>query len=217
MLLETACSHGSYDYYHLLSGQDLPLKTQAEIHSFFEKQQGHEFIRFYSEKFEAGSRVHFFYPFQDICGRGNSFLTFPLKCIDKIAVKLQIALRLSRNKAVQFQKGSNWFSITDSFARYVVSKKQWVEKTFRFAYCADEVFLQTLLLNSPYINNLYHAAFDNDMHAIMRLIIWEGKGPHVFTIEDRERIEYSDLLFGRKFDVSKDKEIVEFVRQIAAN
>lgn len=217
MLLETACSHGSYDYYHLLSGQDLPLKTQDEIHSFFEKQQSHEFVRFYSEEFEDGSRVRYFYPFQNICGRGNLPLTYPLKCADKVAVKLQKTMRLSRNKDMKFQKGSNWFSITDSFARYVVSKKQWVEKTFRFAYCADEVFLQTLLLNSPYINNLYHTAFDNDMHAIMRLIIWEGKGPHVFTIDDREKIKNTDLLFGRKFDISKDKEIVEFVKLIAAN
>ena len=217
MLLETACSHGSYNYYHLLSGQDLPLKTQDEIHSFFEKQQGREFVRFYSAEFEAGNRVRYFYPFQNICGRGNSLLTYPLKCADKVTVKLQNAMHLSRNEDVKFQKGSNWFSITDFFARYVVSKKSWIEKTFRFSYCADEVFLQTLLINSPYIDNLYHAEFDNDMHAIMRLIIWEGKGQHVFTIEDRERIENTDLLFGRKFDVSKDKEIVEFVKQIAAN
>jgi hypothetical protein len=214
MLLETACLHGTYDYYHLLSGQDLPLKSQDKIHAFFERQQGHEFIRYYSRKFKEENRVRYFYPCQDICGRGNSLFTYPLKCVDKIVVQVQKVIRFSRNKNVKFQKGSQWFSITDSFARYVVERKSWIQRTFRYAYCVDEVFLQTLMINSPYIDKLYHSEFDNDMHAIMRLIIWEGKGPHVFTIDDKFEIENTDLLFGRKFDVAKDKEIVEFVKEI---
>ena len=32
-LLEEALKHGSYEYYHILSGQDLPIKTQDEISS----------------------------------------------------------------------------------------------------------------------------------------------------------------------------------------
>lgn len=211
MLLKTACSHGSYDYYHFLSGQDLPLKTQEEIHSFFEQQQGHEFVQFYSKKFHEENRVQYFYPFQDICGRGDSLFTYPVRCVDKIAVQMQKVIHLSRNKNIKFQKGANWFSITDSFARYVVDKESWIKKTFRFTRCADEVFLQTVLINSPYIDNLYWTEFNSDMHAIMRLIIWEGEGPHVFTIEDKDIIGNTDLLFGRKFDASKDKDIVEFV------
>jgi hypothetical protein len=49
------------------------------------------------------------------------------------------------------------------------------------------------------------------MCAIMRLIIWEGKGFHMFTIEDKNIIGNTDFLFGRKLDVSKDKDTVEFV------
>lgn len=35
-----------YKYYHLLSGSDLPIKSQNYIHEFFEKNFGKEFVAF---------------------------------------------------------------------------------------------------------------------------------------------------------------------------
>lgn len=35
-----AAIKGNYDYYHLISGMDLPIKTQKEIHEFFENNKG---------------------------------------------------------------------------------------------------------------------------------------------------------------------------------
>lgn len=43
-LLRAAQSNGDYDYYHLLSGVDLPLKSQDYIHQFFEEHRGKEFV-----------------------------------------------------------------------------------------------------------------------------------------------------------------------------
>ena len=37
---------GEYQYYHLLSGVDLPLKSNDEIHTFFGKHQGKQFVHF---------------------------------------------------------------------------------------------------------------------------------------------------------------------------
>ena len=42
LLMRTALQHGPYAYYHLLSGNDLPVKTQDEIHNFFRENEGHE-------------------------------------------------------------------------------------------------------------------------------------------------------------------------------
>ena len=39
-LFRTAYEHGSYQYYHKLSGVDLPIKTQDYIHDFFDKHNG---------------------------------------------------------------------------------------------------------------------------------------------------------------------------------
>lgn len=37
---------GHYDYYHLMSGADLPLQSQDVIHTYFERYQGTEFVHF---------------------------------------------------------------------------------------------------------------------------------------------------------------------------
>lgn len=213
ILLDAACKTGLYDYYHLISGQDLPLKSQDEIHNFFRKERGKEFLRFYSEDFGSKSRVQYYWLLQESCGRGNTISTLPFKILQLLLVTVQKVLHVNRGKNIRFQKGSNWFSITDSFARYVLSKKVWIQKTFRFSFCADEIFMQTILFNSPYLEKLYCKNFDNDMHAIMRLIIWERKGPHVFTMSDRELIDKTDMLWGRKFDANTDKTIINYLKE----
>ena len=43
ILFQSAWEHG-YEYYHLISGVDLPIKTQDEIHEFFREHYGKEFI-----------------------------------------------------------------------------------------------------------------------------------------------------------------------------
>ena len=45
-LFKTAYCKGNYSYYHLISGSDLPLKTQDEIHAFFDAHYPTEFIGF---------------------------------------------------------------------------------------------------------------------------------------------------------------------------
>ena len=44
------CSeNGPYAYYHLLSGADLPIKSQDYIHEFFHKNSGKEFVGFWQD------------------------------------------------------------------------------------------------------------------------------------------------------------------------
>jgi len=52
LLLEKATQTNKYAYYHLLSGQDLPIKPQSYIHEFFEKNNGLEYVRFEKESFQ---------------------------------------------------------------------------------------------------------------------------------------------------------------------
>jgi hypothetical protein len=46
-LYQTALKFGPYDYYHLMSGNCLPIKSKHERDSFFEEHEGMEFIGFY--------------------------------------------------------------------------------------------------------------------------------------------------------------------------
>lgn len=205
-LIEEATKNDKYMYYHLISGADLPIKNQKYIHRFFYDNQGCEFVRIQEEEFKYNERISYYYWLQEILGRNKNKFG---KAIRKISLKIQKAIKIKRNPNIEFQKGTNWCSITDDFARYVVSKKKWIKKVFKYTICSDEIFLQTLLINSRFKEKLYHKHFDNDIHSIMRLIDWNRGKPYTFKIEDYEELKSSDMLIARKFQSEVDEKIVK--------
>ena len=207
LLLECATNHRKYNYYHLLSGEDLPIKSQNYIHDFFERNDGMEFVKIEKEIFNYEHRVRYYYLFQEKYGRTPH--AFFVRCFNII----QRILKINRSSSIQFQKGSNWFSITDHFARYVITQKSFISKVFRYTCCCDEVFLQTILINSPFKDKLYHNCFDDCEYMSMRLIDWNKGNPYVWHISDYDELINSNMLFARKFDVLKDCEIIDKLKE----
>jgi core-2/I-Branching enzyme len=208
-LLEMATNNQHYDYYHLLTGQDLPIKSQNYIHEFFSQNRGKEFVRFQSDSFGYLDRVKYYW-FIDSLGRGIK----ERHTLAHEMVRVQRILGVSRVRPeMVFQKGTNRFSITDNLARYVISQKDLIQNSYRHTLCCDEVFLQTLIVNSSFVDNLYWRKFDDDIRSIMRLIRWKNGTPHTFTIEDLDDLMVSEMLFALKFDLDKDDAVVEQVRQ----
>lgn len=212
VLLRLATNTGHYDHYHLLSGQDLPIQKQETIQEFFTSNNDKEFVGFDNDIFEYGDRVYYKYFFQELTGRNGK-----LRKVDNKLLKLQKALNIRRNQDIQFQKGVNWFSITDKFARYVINKEAWIKKTFNRCYCGDEVFLQTVLINSDFINNLYHNKFDDSDISTMRKIDWTRGKPYIFKHSDLVELECSGLMFARKFDCAVDERIVQEIYALYNN
>ena len=212
-LLEKAASK-NYNYYHLLSGADLPIKSQIEIHNFFDFNKGKEFVQFYSNELILSNRkwislYHFLQKFQKVSRFRIINLFF--KNLEKLSLLFQeYVLKVNRlDKGFNFQKGATWFSITDEFAHHIIKNKEWVLKTFKFSQSSDEIFIQTLLVNSDFIKNLYHKEFDNKNIAIMRYIDWNRGFPYVFKSCDFEDLISSPYLFARKFNSSHDKKIID--------
>ena len=206
VLLQTATAHRKYNYYHLLSGQDLPIKANNEIMNFFKKHQGVEFVAFDKETFDCDDRVRYFYPLQEMVGRNRrSFLGR----ISSAMTLFQKIAHLKRNAEIQFQKGPNWFSITDDLARYVIKRKEWIKKVFHDSICCDEIFLQTIVINSMFADRIYqYASTENTEEAAMRLVDWKRGGPYVFKNEDYSELLNSNMIFARKFDCQTDNNIV---------
>lgn len=150
--------------------------------------------------------MKYHYLFQEKLGRADRFSIY--KLMNKTSLVLQRLAGIDRTKGIKFQKGTNWFSITDGFARYVCSRRDYVEKTFRNTVCGDEIFLQTLLHNSDFRKNLYHPQYDNSQEAIMRLIDWNRGNPYVFREADFAEIKSSPMLWARKFDCKIDSNII---------
>lgn len=213
-LLKFATGYGEYAYYHLLSGADLPLKTQDEIHAFFEAEEGKEFIAFdrFKPKDEEIKRVKRYYFFQDVYGRNRkNVFCLLLFALDKISVKIQDLLKLDRFKKlhIELQKGPEWFSITHEMAKIVVEKEAWIKKHFSYTRCCDEVFMQTIVNNSKRKENLYQNGFSKETNACLRKIDWGRGKPYIWTIKEYEELMQSNCLFARKFDPNVNQQIIE--------
>lgn len=212
-LLKHATSAGHYEYYHLLSGMDLPIKTQDYIHEFFETHKGKEFINLWDMKNETLSRFRYFTIFPE---GEREFYT---RIINHIFKGLQMAVGYRINRDVEFKFGSQWFSITDDLARYVVSKEDWLEKVFHRTSTCDEIFLPTLVNVSPFRDRLYvgsSAKSNKDINmSNMRFIDWSRgesvRHPWTFRADDMELLESVDHLWARKFDENVDPVIIDKV------
>ena len=76
---------------------------------------------------------------------------------------------------------------------------------FRHVKIPDEIFMQTMLLNSPLRDNVV----GQDVH----YLDWSHGGAHPKTLgtEDSSRIVESGKLFARKFDVQYDSKVLDML------
>ena len=206
-LLEEAVKK-HYSYYHLMSGMDLPLKPQKEIHEIFDKSNNIEYIHFDAP--EIDSEVY------KRVSKYNFFASKSKKIWEKIAYHLIMALQfkvdLGKKYGLTFQKGANWFSITDELVQYVIDNKNLIEKVFKHTRCADEVFLQTLVVNSKFKNHISPNNFCDNYESILYCIDWKRGYPYVYRDDDYDELIGSNMCFARKFDINVDAKIVEKIK-----
>lgn len=214
-LFETAHNIEKYSYYHLLSGVDLPIKTQDEIHAFFDSINGKEVVGFakgenVEKDIEFKTRYYHFFcnwiknPVWVKKIVGKTFLKFfPL---------FQRFVGISRHKNYKFSKGTNWVSITDNLVQHLIAHKSEILNRFRYTYCADELFIPSEIYNSNFRDNIY--AYDlPEFDGCKRLIDWNRGNPYVWKMSDLEELLSSDKLFARKFS-SKEMSIVKALEKI---
>ena len=212
LLLKTAID-GRYNYYHMLSGADLPLKTQDYIHNFFDVNHGKEFIHFCNEEDNKRfrERYRYFYFLQEFIGRPSDNFKYKISSfIQRCCVKLQKIFGVDRleNNEFKYIAGANWFSITHNLSTYIVENEQLIDKLFYKTLCPDESFLQTIVYNSKFYVKCYHKEFDGDYKSVMRYIDWRRGNPYVFRDSDYEDLIDSNFLFARKFDLTVDEKVI---------
>lgn len=199
-ILKESTSHSKYDYYHLISGIDMPLKTQDEMHKFFDSMQGTEFVDFdeKDDNKQALERARYHYFLQTLVGRSQHN---PVKYFRDILVLIEKTLGVNRVKDIEkdLGKGATWFSITDDFARYVVSQEHFLHEHFSNTYCCDEVFLQTLLNRSPYKQNWFGYKNSEIYYQNMRYLDWGRGKPYTFKKTEYFELCNTPYMFARKF------------------
>ena len=217
-LLKFAMRQQKYEYYHLISGMDLPLKSQKEIHHFFYLNKGKEFVN-YSGKDKTGNilvndraKYYWLTKYYDKLPVKKSRAI--MSRIDKMQILFQRLLNINRLKKFEIVKlyhGANWFSITNNLAGELVQNENIILNIYKNSCCCDEVFLQTYIKNNQFFDHLYIPKLDNGFQSIMRNIDWNRGMPYTWREEDFEELINSNYLFARKFDETEDSTIIELI------
>lgn len=210
LLYKKAFKNGPYAYYHLLSGTDLPIKSQDYIHSACDAMAGTEFIAFADttqEELDYRAQHYFLFPERF---KGANVL---IRALRKAFISIQDLVGYHRID-IAVKKGSQWCSVTQDFVEYLLSKERDIKNWFHHTFCPDELFVQTLCANSPFIERIKKAS--SEFEGNLRFIKWENGRLMPITLEDIPTLRSSDRWFARKFS-SGDQVLVNTILNMVSS
>ena len=198
-LFHAAAKRGPYHCYHLISGSDMPLKTQDEIHELCEEFTVNRLC--YASSLTKWDRQRLCRYHNVIPGKGkisrrlNGYL-------DVLQEKLQVD-RLKR-RGMQPQKGGQWGSFTHDAVRCLLDNERKIRKMVRFSSCPDEVYKQVVLMHEG------HPVDPEDWRYLIN--VPPNPSPITFTVKDFDSlISQKNKVFARKFVADVDREVVDLL------
>ena len=192
-----------YDYIHLMSGQDYPIKSATAIYDFFTANGGKEFLEF--EHFDEWAEES--YP--RIREYHLTNFNFPGRYYFQWAMNKFLPTRKSP-LPMEYYGSSMFWALTSGCLKHIIDlleKNARLRRFMKFTWGSDEFIFQTLVLNSPFKENVVN---DN------LLFLDRDKGaphPNILTFNHLHRLIHSSKLFARKFDPHKDSIVMDKIDQ----
>jgi hypothetical protein len=178
-----------WDYCLNLTGQDYPLRTQAQIAA--ELSAG-----------PPGANYIEVAPF-------STATSGPRKRMEYYWVPWRGQMRklLPRGKPpFNVFWGSNWITCTRAACEHFVSSdaSKRMQRFFRFTLCADEMIFQNAIMHGP------RGLRESIVNRNFRRIVWDGGiSPRIFTMKDLNDLLNSNSFFARKFDTAIDSRVLD--------
>jgi len=211
-LLRLAVESGS-DYFMLISGNDLPIRTCRSIVEEIERNPERNCIDYAPMPrpdwpFAGGlDRLRLFWsPNKEKEEKSLSSLFWGIiRNFQKIT-----GLR-RRLFPLKYFGGSEWFNISRETAQYVLDFTDNNPKflnQFAHTLIADEIYFQTVIMNSPFASKVV-----NDDK---RYIDWASgpERPRILRMEDLDKIKASGDFFARKTDEKVDADIIKELKSM---
>jgi len=195
-----------YSHINLISGQDYPLKPVKLIQQYFFAHANTTFMHTASiadNEWEDGKARFTKYSFGDLHMPGKYHLQ---NFVNAIFPQRKLPGGLKPYGR------SQWLTITPICAQYVINyirNNPEVEHYFRMVWAVDEVFFQTILVNSPYKDTLVN-------YNLRYIELDAGKRPISYTMADADKLISTNALFARKFDRIISAEVLDYLDSIIA-
>lgn len=200
-LLRLAMKQSDAAYFHLISGQDYPVKPLPLFLAFFEKNKGkiyldYKHIPFVGRDYNGFYRFQYYMPYDYIDGRSPK----GKRIIYKFYVwhkRLHIKRRIP-DQFYHLYGGSQWFSITREAADVLVGytrKHPAFYRRMRFTFAPEESYVTTVLVNKMPGNLIV-----NNNLRYVRWMCENGNNPSNLGKEHFEGVVKSTAFFARKME-----------------
>jgi hypothetical protein len=201
---EILSSNVHCDYIILLSGQCYPIKSNQKIFNFLEQMDSHSLVSFFplpSDVWIKGGeprggmdRIEYFH-----------FNLFN-KQFQASLFKHKIKRKFPRN--LQPFGGSAYWCFSRELAEYInyfVGENYVFVNFFKNVFTPDEIFFQTIIMNSPFKEKV--------INNYMTYTLWldSSDHPEILNSSNFEILSQSSELYARKFDASKDSQILDLI------
>ncbi|CAL6024088.1 Glycosyltransferase [Hexamita inflata] len=169
ILFKTALTKHKYEYYHLLSGQDLLIQPINKIFEYFNKSLNKQFLDFYLND----------------------------KWFNDLGFKSKKTLYELKTQYGVIHHGSEWCSLTNEAVQIIVDEIDQIKQNFRTIHTADEIYKQTVLFQHK--NLEFNQFGGDGGHKRYIDWSKGGPNPKTFTGNDLQQIINSGMFFARKF------------------
>lgn len=209
-LMRAAFNNGDYEYFHIISGVDVPIKSQSYIHSACDENKGTEYLGIAdASDAELQHRSGHYFAFPRMFKSSN----IAIKAIRKFILKMQDLVGYRRNIDIELKKGSQWCSITSDLVKYLLEKEDEIRLRFSHTFCPDEVFIQTMCWNSAYRKNICNV--NDEFDSCRRFIKWSNGSLSPIFVSDIDAMKQSNRWFARK--ISQKEEAEEIIKRTCSD
>ncbi|HFH9837022.1 TPA: beta-1,6-N-acetylglucosaminyltransferase [Streptococcus suis] len=233
-LFEAAHATADYEFYHLLSGVDLPLRSPETIYHFFSQNTDKNFItRFNQDEFQD-LKLHKLVEHYHLTTKFPRKLPQPwhkfVRAYRILENKVQTALKIDRLKGNRENWGldayANWKSINKTALEAILADKTFIYHHFHHSFCADELYVPMVFTRAKLLPTIYHYEHVTDtpdeVQGNLSYINWWDGHPYEWTDspEDMAQLEKGIALghfFSRKFDLNKAPGLKDFILEKTRN
>jgi Core-2/I-Branching enzyme len=209
-----------FDYVIHLSGQDYPIKSNAQINKFLQQNKGKEFLEYFPlpcSKWKGGGlrRVdywHIRWKDEYLCVPEKREFKFAISSLFYSFFILLLPKKRKFPEGFALYGGSAFWCLTGECVKYIddfVKQNPKFVNRFNYTLLADELFYQILILNSPFKDKI--------INNHLRYIDWGNVNaihPRILDKNDFEKIRESEKLFARKFDLTIDPDILDMIDEM---
>ena len=194
-----------FDYAILLTGQDYPIKSSRDIDVFFEEHKGKLFLEFFPLPTDVWQN-------HGIVGGMDRIEAWHWRIFNRhvwFSPGRRFPIRRKFPEGFRPFGGSSYWCLSRECIEYIyelTTLNRAFVRFFRYVDVPDEIFFQTIILNSP-----FERMAVNDS---LRHIEWndlESGSPAILRKGDFAKLLSSSKLFARKFDMHVDAQVLDLI------